>query len=63
MTRWRITDQLRKRARAAARHATSEETTIGTSTIERIVDPAGMNLNAIWDAEWEKISLRPRWPR
>jgi RNA polymerase sigma factor (sigma-70 family) len=53
MTRWRITDQLRKRARSSALNSTSGETTIGTSTIDRIVDPAGLSLKAIWDAEWE----------
>jgi RNA polymerase sigma-70 factor (ECF subfamily) len=53
MTRWRITDQLRKRARSAAMASFSGETTIGTSTIDKIVDPTGLSLKAIWDAEWE----------
>jgi RNA polymerase sigma factor (sigma-70 family) len=53
MTRWRITDQLRKRARSAALAFSSGETTIGTSTIDKIVDPTGLSLKAIWDAEWE----------
>jgi RNA polymerase sigma-70 factor (ECF subfamily) len=53
MTRWRITDQLRKRARSAAHQQNAEDTTMGTSTIEKIIDPTGLNLNALWDAEWE----------
>jgi RNA polymerase sigma factor (sigma-70 family) len=53
-TRWRITDQLRKRGRSIAQLPASEASTIGTSTIERIVDPAGLKLNELWDAEWEK---------
>jgi RNA polymerase sigma-70 factor (ECF subfamily) len=53
MTRWRISDQFRKRARSAAQRHSTEETTIGTSTLEKIADPTGLNLKAIWDAEWE----------
>jgi RNA polymerase sigma factor (sigma-70 family) len=53
MTRWRITDQFRKRARSAALASASGETTLGTSTIDKIVDPAGLGLKGIWDAEWE----------
>ena len=53
LTRWRITDQLRKRMRAAAVASFSSETTIGTSTIDKIMDPSDSTLKAIWDAEWE----------
>jgi len=54
MTRWRITDQLRKRGPAfAAGHRTLEDTTTGTRTIDKIVDPAGLELDALWNAEWE----------
>ncbi|SRR5581483_8691562 len=54
MTRWRITDQLRKRAHAASHGHSSEPSTIGTSAIDRIMDPTGLLLNRIWDEEWEK---------
>jgi RNA polymerase sigma factor (sigma-70 family) len=58
MTRWRITDQLRKRGPAfAAGHPASEDTTTGTRTVDRVVDPASLNLDAVWDAEWEKNLL------
>jgi RNA polymerase sigma factor (sigma-70 family) len=54
MTRWRITDQLRKRDPAgAARHPAAEETATGTGIVERMVDPAGRDLEALWNAEWE----------
>src|SRR6266478_9621281 len=59
VTRWRILDQLQKsRAvggpsllRSAARH---EEEGTRTPTAERIPDPSGFDLAAIWDEEWEK---------
>src|SRR5208283_2715007 len=55
MTRWRITDQLRKRGPAfAASHSGSEDTATRTRTVDKIIDPAGPALDALWDAEWEK---------
>ena len=57
MTRWRITDQLRKRGPFAASPAASEDTTTGTRAVEKVVDPASQNLDALWDAEWEKNLL------
>lgn len=53
LTRWRITDQLRKRRPEHRRPHPSEDTT-RTPTIERIPDPASVNLDAVWDAEWER---------
>src|SRR2546421_5285618 len=51
---WRISDQFRKRKSGADRGGGRREKNTGTSTIERIPDPAGLDLDAIWDAEWEK---------
>ncbi len=54
LTRWRVTDQLRKRlplARQTASSRASEEGT-RTATIERIPDPAGPELELLWDGEW-----------
>jgi len=57
LTRWRIGDQFRKRVRAerlrhhksaAARPGTEAE----TATEERVADPAGNLLEALWDEEW-----------
>jgi RNA polymerase sigma-70 factor (ECF subfamily) len=58
MTRWRITDQLRKRGPTfAASHPIAEDTATGTRTVERVVDPASQDLEALWDIEWEKNLL------
>lgn len=53
-TRWRITDQLRKRRPADAPRRRGAEEKDRTATIERIPDPAGFDLEAIWEEEWEK---------
>jgi RNA polymerase sigma-70 factor (ECF subfamily) len=54
MTRWRILDQLRKHQRDEARAPLRRETTHGASAVEAIPDPAGPELESIWDEEWEK---------
>jgi len=57
MTRWRITDQLRKRGPFVADHQASEDTATGTRTVDKVVDPAIPDLDVLWDAEWEKNLL------
>jgi len=57
MTRWRITDQLRKRGPFAAGQPASEDTATGTRTVDKVADPASRDLDALWDAEWEKNLL------
>ena len=52
MTRWRITDQFRKRRHEAGRLPQDANSTTRTSPIEQIPDPAGINLESIWDEEW-----------
>lgn len=52
MTRWRITDQLRKRIPLVEYRSFSEDTAAGTSTLDKIIDPKSRNLDALWDAEW-----------
>ena len=61
-TRWRIADQFRKRQvgpaglkRAGARG--TDETDDRTATVDRIPDPAGSELEAVWDSEWAKHLL------
>jgi len=51
LTRWRIVDQLRKRNSAATRF--HSEATVRTATVERVADPASLDLDAVWDREWE----------
>jgi RNA polymerase sigma factor (sigma-70 family) len=53
--RWRIADQFRKRPRQiqppSARQAA--ETSM-TATLDRIADPAAINLDAVWEEEWQR---------
>lgn len=56
LTRWRVKDQLRRR-NSNAEAAFQEEPTGATRAIERIPDPASENVDAVWDAEWEKNLL------
>jgi RNA polymerase sigma-70 factor (ECF subfamily) len=63
LTRWRIADQWRKRAKAgqaslvfdpgAPRSPRSDDTG-STNPMERIADPAGVPLDRVWKEEWEK---------
>jgi len=62
LTRWRITDQVRKRGRSVS--ATQEPPNSGpksdtpsTAEEDRVPDPAGNALEAIWNDEWEKHVL------
>src|SRR6185503_13506000 len=51
-TRLRIADQFRKRRRAGAQNRRASDETARTATIERVPDPATLDLAAIWDEEW-----------
>ena len=55
---WRVKDQLRKRQAPASPKPTGRERGeqddgTRTATIERVADPAGDQLEAIWDREWK----------
>jgi RNA polymerase sigma-70 factor (ECF subfamily) len=65
LTRWRILNQVKNRlpeqagdrvsgatARRAARRSHDDSTR--TATVERVADPASLDLEAIWDAEWAR---------
>jgi RNA polymerase sigma factor (sigma-70 family) len=52
LTRWRITDQVRKRSPGTMAQQPAEE---GTATIDRIQDP--FSLDAVWEIEWKKNLL------
>src|SRR3989442_13178863 len=54
MTRWRITDQLRKRGPAHRQHRSRSHTSGKTDTVDRVADPAIRSLDSVWDAEWQK---------
>jgi len=60
LTRWRITDQLRKRQAGPgpkmtggppALHSDNSE---ATDLLDRIPDPTGVALESVWQEEWEK---------
>jgi len=53
-TRWRIKDQFRKRQRDAKAFQPVVEENDGPLIIEGYADPAGPELEGIWDAEWQQ---------
>src|SRR5262249_38714823 len=53
-TRWCIIAQLRKRAPCIKNHSfPNESTASGTRTVDKVADPAGERLDAIWEEEWK----------
>jgi RNA polymerase sigma factor (sigma-70 family) len=61
-TRWRIADQFRKRQVCPApdsRNRNDQSNSNGprTATIDRVVDPAGNALEALWEQEWGKTLM------
>src|SRR5438034_8403369 len=57
MTRWRIIGQLRKRGPYAEQRPSCNDTSTRTNLAERVADPAGQALDAVWEAEWENNLL------
>ena len=53
ITRWRIVDQFRKRGRAQSHRAPSEDDR-RTATIERVPDSNVVDLDALWEKEWQE---------
>jgi RNA polymerase sigma factor (sigma-70 family) len=55
IVRWRIADQFRKRQQQIqplpARRGTG---TSSTATVERVADPAAIDLDAVWEEEWQR---------
>ncbi len=56
-TRWRITDQFRKRGKIAISRSSSYDADTETWMMDKIIDPASQDLNALWDDAWEKSLL------
>ena len=52
--RWRITDQWRKRKGASMAATAPTEETQRTATVERLPDPASLDLDALWEEEWRR---------
>jgi RNA polymerase sigma-70 factor (ECF subfamily) len=57
ITRRRIADQFRKRPPAAANSFPRPDETARTSTVERVPDPASLDLDKVWEEHWEKNLL------
>jgi len=58
VTRWRIRDQIEKRAQAAKHQHVRSAWARGdpdtrTATIDRLPDPASADLATVWDQQWE----------
>src|SRR4051812_40691744 len=56
ITRWRIADQFRKRQPGEDRRRVSDNTRI-TATIERLPDREAVDLDALWEKEWQENLL------
>jgi len=54
LTRWRITDQLRKRPRGESMHRPCSDETTRTATIERVPSPTTAGIESDWNREWER---------
>jgi RNA polymerase sigma factor (sigma-70 family) len=54
ITRRRISDQFRKRRRQNEAWKVRPDETARTPTLERVPDPAGPALEALWQEEWER---------
>ena len=61
LTRRRITDQYRKRARQPALHEPRPGDPARTATIERVPDPGSLDLEATWTPRGKKTLWTPRW--
>jgi RNA polymerase sigma-70 factor (ECF subfamily) len=57
MTRWRITDQFRKRKPLSVGHLPFDDAGTNVQSANNMIDPASLNWEAMWEAEWEKNLL------
>ena len=53
-TRWRIADQLRKRLPQASHLRILPHEGSDTPTTDRLPDPASLDLDALWNADWQQ---------
>ena len=57
LTRWRIADQWRKRGDVFVASGSAPDETSRTAMIERAPDPKSLNLDAVWEEEWQQNLL------
>lgn len=53
LTRWRVTDQFRKRKPADGRQAPVNDSASRTDSIDALPDPNAIDLHAVWEMEWQ----------
>ena len=53
LTTWRIKDQIRSRDHGVERHEPQTSSSTKTATVERVADPAGSELESVWEEEWK----------
>ena len=58
MTRWRVLDVLRKRGPVNAELPAPGHTTTRTSLVEKVPDPASLELGRFWEEDWERTLLQ-----
>jgi RNA polymerase sigma factor (sigma-70 family) len=57
MTRWRIRDQIRKRKACYSPAVEGNDTETKTGHVNKMPDPSSLDLDALWETEWEKNLL------
>ena len=57
MTRWRISDQVRRRKHLVNESDEDLPTETKTGRINKVPDPSSLDLDALWEAEWEKNAI------
>jgi RNA polymerase sigma-70 factor (ECF subfamily) len=57
MTRWRISDQVRRRKNSVAVTDDENATETKTGHVNKVPDPASLDVEALWESEWEKNLL------
>ena len=57
MTRWRISDQFRKRRTVETPAPATGDSDSGTSFIDRVADPASKKFDDVWELEWQQNRL------
>ncbi len=53
-TRWRVTEQFRKRLPKGPAHAAVADETSRTPTLHRLADPASLEFEAVWEQDWKQ---------
>ena len=54
LARWRVTDQRRKRLDVVVVNEGDSDTGSQTSVLNRVPDPASLNLDALWNDNWRR---------